>query len=158
MPTNPTPGLNPGVPEPQFAAWRNFMRAYGVVFAAQRDELASSIGMQMSWYEVLLVLNEVGDDGMDISALQSLTVYSQSGLSQLLTRMSVDGLVERRSDPDDGRKGIVAITDDGIEELRRAAPIHARGIIDHFANHLDDDEARIIAKALQRIIDAGRSN
>jgi DNA-binding MarR family transcriptional regulator len=46
---------------------------------------------------------------------------SQPGLTQLVTRLERDGLVERRPDPADGRAVLVHITDSGrkIGEARR---------------------------------------
>lgn len=38
---------------------------------------------------------------------------SQPGLTQLITRLERDGLVERRPDPTDGRAALVHITDSG---------------------------------------------
>lgn len=157
-PIDPTPGLNPGVSEPHFSAWRNFVQAYGVIYTLQRQELDKAIGMQMPWYEVLLHLNEAGGSGLDTSALQESMVYSQSGLSQLLTRMNAEGLLTRRRDDNDRRRVIVNITQAGVVKLGQAAPIHRDGIVEHFTQFLNDDEAVVFAQSLERIIEAGRNS
>jgi hypothetical protein len=41
--------------------------------------------------------------------------------------------------------------------LRRAAPVHLRGIQEHFGRHLGDDEADVLVAALGRVRDAAGS-
>jgi DNA-binding MarR family transcriptional regulator len=78
-------------------------------------------------------------------------VISKSGLTRLVDRMVEAGLVTRCSDDVDRRGRWVAITDEGLERLRDAAPRHLRGVRQYFLNELDAESARVLAEVLGRI-------
>ncbi len=48
------------------------------------------------------------------------------------------------------------LTSKGRTAFRRAAPIHLRGIQQHFAGHLDGDEAEVLHAVLARVAGAAR--
>ncbi|AIQ65665.1 MarR family transcriptional regulator [Paenibacillus stellifer] len=54
---------------------------------------------------------------MRLTELTATEQVTQSGITQLVTRLERDGLVERRSDPKDGRVVQVHITDAGREVI-----------------------------------------
>ena len=63
----------------------------------------------------------VDHDGIRVGELAELEGVTQPGMTQLVARMAEHGLVERRTDPGDGRVVLVAITDAGrarIEQIK----------------------------------------
>jgi DNA-binding MarR family transcriptional regulator len=61
-----------------------------------------------------LVLNRVNQEGpMRLTALAAAEDTSQPAMTQLVQRMERQGLIERLSDPKDGRAALVAITEAG---------------------------------------------
>lgn len=61
-----------------------------------------------------LVLNRVNREGpMRLTALAAAEDTSQPSMTQLVQRMERQGLLERLSDPDDGRAALVAISEAG---------------------------------------------
>lgn len=63
-----------------------------------------------------LVLNRVYREGpMRLTALAAAEDTSQPSMTQLVQRMERQGLLERLSDPDDGRAALVAIGEAGQE-------------------------------------------
>jgi hypothetical protein len=50
------------------------------------------------------------------------------------------------------------LTDEGRALLRRAAPVHLRGIQEHFARHLDDDEVPVLTHVLGKVNAAARDD
>lgn len=54
-----------------------------------------------------------------VTELAAREGISQPGVTQLVNRLERRNLVERRTDPQDGRVVVVAITDDGGRELDR---------------------------------------
>jgi len=61
-----------------------------------------------------LVLNRVNQEGpMRLTALATAEDTSQPAMTQLVQRMERQGLLERLSDPEDGRAALVAISEAG---------------------------------------------
>jgi DNA-binding MarR family transcriptional regulator len=64
----------------------------------------------------VLVLNRVNQEGpMRLTALAAAEDTSQPAMTQLVQRMERQGLLQRLSDPEDGRAALVAISDAGRE-------------------------------------------
>ena len=79
-------------------------------------------------------------------------LLSKSGLTRLVDRMQAAGLVARRSCPTDRRGTFVTLTRDGRAAFRAAAPVHLRGIEEHFTSQLDDDDRRALAAVLDKLV------
>ncbi|AZM56911.1 MarR family transcriptional regulator [Streptomyces sp. WAC 01529] len=94
-----------------------------------------------------------------LTELTKTEQVSQPGITQLVTRLERDGLVERRPDPSDGRGVLVHITEAGREigRSRRADRArHLRPLLDQLA----PEQRRAIADALPaltRLAELGRA-
>lgn len=75
-----------------------------------------------------LVLNRLHREGpMRLTALAEAEGSSQSGMTQLVQRLERQGLLEKWSDPDDGRASLVMLGEAGRENWEaRAAVRHQR--------------------------------
>lgn len=131
-------------------AWRICLTAFSKVLAQLEAELRDEGHLALDWYEVLLLLHE-NEDGLRMHELADAQLLSRSAATRLIDRMEAAGFVRRRTAEDDRRGTFVELTGDGLSTLRRTAPIHLRGIEEHFARHLEDDEARLVALAMGRI-------
>lgn len=140
-------------PDDRIAAWAGLLRAHAAVVPRLERELAA-VGMPLSWYDVLLELNAAPDRRLRMTELGARAVLSRERVSRVVDELERAGLVRRERNPDDGRSLLAVVTDDGRARLRAAAPTYLAGIQRHFGNHLDDDEARVIATALQRVVGA----
>lgn len=94
---------------------------------------------------------------MRLTELTANEQVTQSGMTQLVTRLERDGLVERRSDPSDGRVVLVHITEKGAEiiDTRRLDRIAQ---LSGFMDSLTMEEKGAIAlavPALRRLAEAG---
>jgi DNA-binding MarR family transcriptional regulator len=150
MPARPDPG--------HLAAWRALLETHAAVTELLAHELVAERGLPLSRYDVLLNLAEAPGGRLRMQELSESVLLSKSGLSRLVDRMEEAGLVRRERCEDDRRGWFTVLTEQGRSALRRAAPIHLRGIQEHFARHLDDEEARVLAAALARVSAAARAD
>ena len=140
------------------AAWRSLLEAHAAVTDLLERELEREQGLALSKFEVLLKLADAPGGRMRMLELAESVLLSKSGLSRLVDRMVEAGLVRRERCEDDRRGWFAVLTDQGRSALRRAAPVHLRGIQEHFARHLEPDEVQVLAAALGRVVAAARAS
>ncbi|WP_249730360.1 MarR family winged helix-turn-helix transcriptional regulator [Paenibacillus sp. J2TS4] len=97
---------------------------------------------------------------MRLTELTANEQVTQSGITQLVTRLERDGLVERRPDPNDGRVVQVHITERGanVIDSRRSERIEQ---LSKFIEGLTPEEKRAIASAipaLRRVVQFGNDS
>ena len=134
-------------------AWAAVLRAHAAVVPLLERELAA-VGMPLSWYDVLLVLNAAPDHRLRMTEVGAAAVLSRERVSRVVDELERAGLVRRERNPDDGRSLLAVVTDEGRARLRAAAPTYLAGIARYFGDHLHDDEARVIGAALFRVVEA----
>lgn len=140
-------GLDPA----RLRAWRSFITAHAHVLGHLAQELDEEEGLPLTWYDVLVQLSEADDRRLRMHELAGQVLVSQSGLTRLVDRMEDAGLIERVRCAEDGRGLFAALTDRGLETLRRAYPGHLRGVRTWFADLLTDEEAAFLSDVLERI-------
>lgn len=106
---------------------------------------APTSGLSSTSLSTLDVLDVLGSQR--VSDLAARERISQPGMTGLVTRLAAAGLVERTSDPDDGRVALVRITVTGhaaLTEVRleRAAELRRR------LEHLDAQDRRALELAV----------
>ncbi len=134
-------------PDPErLAVWRAFLSAHATITQTLERELLEDRKLPLSWYEVLLHLNEAGGR-LRMAELSDRLVINKSSLSRLCDRLEVAGYLVRETVPEDARGVYAVLTRHGRDELRRTTPTHLRGVYEQFATHLTDTDVA----ALQRI-------
>ena len=119
-----------GPPEPnsftpaQFGAWRGLLRIHSVVFRALDRALLADHGFGIDAYGVLITLVTAPGGALPIGELGERRNLSPSGVSRSVDRLAKIDLVERRTNPDDGRSLLVALTPQGLARLRAAQVTH----------------------------------
>ena len=132
-------------------AWRSFLEAHSALTGVLEDELVAARELPLAWYDVLFQLSEAPGGRMRMLDLAHAVLLSKSGLTRLFDRMEDAGLVRREPFEEDRRGTMAVLTAKGRTALRRAAPVHERGIQEHFARHITDAEARTIRAAFRRL-------
>ena len=146
------PKNEPG--ELHLSAWRAFITSHARLIDLIDRELAAADQVPLHWYDVLIELLEAPDHQLRMHELAQRVVLSRSGLTRLVDRLEDEGLLRRQSDPADRRGFFATLTEKGRDAVRKAWPVYARGITEHFARHLTADEARVLAELFNRILEA----
>ncbi|MFH8407579.1 MarR family winged helix-turn-helix transcriptional regulator [Streptomyces sp. NPDC018019] len=99
-------------------------------------------------FTTLSVLDRLAfhDGPVRLTELTRAAPVSQPGITQLVTRLERDGLVERRPDPSDGRAVLVHITEAGRRVGRSRHEVRTR--------HLEPLVARLTPDQRQALADA----
>lgn len=149
------------VPAERLAVWRRFLETHAVVVGELEAELLEARDLPLAWYDVLVALHEAPDRRLRMQDLARRVLFSRSGLTRLVDRMVAAGYVTRSRCEDDRRGTYAVLTPVGERCLRDASGVHLRGVRDHFARHLDDDDVAALDAALTKVLAAeasGRSD
>ena len=121
-------------------AWEALLSAHAGLmkqFAAQdiwRD-------LSMREYDVLYTLSKCPAP-QRMSELNRHLLLSQPALSRMVDRLVDRGLVQRQTDPADGRGVLLALTDAGLALQRQIGRRHARGVARAMTQELTPAELR----------------
>jgi DNA-binding MarR family transcriptional regulator len=107
--------------------------------------------LPVTWYDVLLHLDEVPRRRMRMNELAGAVVVSKSGLTTLVDRMQEAGLVAREPDDNDRRAIDVVLTKAGKARFDKARQLHRRGIRRHFSDHLTEADAKRLIAILEKL-------
>jgi DNA-binding MarR family transcriptional regulator len=121
-------------------------------YLIDRDDLSASAA---------LVLNRLSREGpMRLTALAAAEGASQSGMTQLVQRLERQGLLERWSDPDDGRASLVMLGEVGERKWAARAAVRTRRLAEWMPNVSEDDQvalwlaAKVVVRVLGQMRDA----
>ncbi|WP_255507052.1 MarR family winged helix-turn-helix transcriptional regulator [Mycolicibacterium sp. 018/SC-01/001] len=91
-----------------------------------------------------LVVNRLYREGpMRLTALAEAEGASQSAMTQLVQRLERQGLLEKRSDPDDGRASLVALGEAGRRNWEGRASVRRHRIAELLPGVSQDDEVAL---------------
>ena len=131
----------PPLDDDALAAWRAFLAAHARITRRISGELTAAGLPDLGWYDLLYALYEAPGRSLRVKELAHAVVLSPTGMSRFVDRAEAAGYVRREPDPDDRRALQIALTDAGVELLRRMWPVYERGIEEHFAGHLGRSSA-----------------
>jgi DNA-binding MarR family transcriptional regulator len=141
------------VDEADLGTWRAFLAAHAALMRQIEDDLKASGLPPLTWYDVLWPLQRSPDGRLRMNELADEVVLSRTGLVRLVDRIERAGLLRREPVPEDARGSYAAITDEGLETLRRMWPVYRRHIQMGFIEPLGGQAPRVRA-ALERVADA----
>ncbi len=134
----------------QMRAWRLFLEAHAKTIRRLEQELADEQDLALSWYDLLVQLQENGG-AMRMGELARRLLISRSATTRFVDRVEAAGLVMRSVSSDDRRGMNVVLTDPGFQRLKSASPTHLRGIEHHFADRLSDEDIDELARILDKL-------
>jgi DNA-binding MarR family transcriptional regulator len=139
--------------DPRLAPWRAFVRAQAHVSRRLDEDLRSEHGLSLQEYVALLFLAEAPDRRLRMGRLADSLTLSKSGATRLIDRLVDDGLVDRVTCSSDLRGAEAALTEAGLNRLRKAAPTHLRGIDEYFLSAIDDQDLQVVERTMECVAD-----
>lgn len=134
-------------------AWRSFLRAHARLIRVLETELVAEHPITLGAYDVLVQLAESPERRLRMAELADAVLLSRSGVTRLVDRLEVAGMVTRERFDGDGRGVVAVITTKGIDTLRHAARTHLSGVVRHFVGHLDAAELTSFGELCSRLAD-----
>jgi DNA-binding MarR family transcriptional regulator len=146
--TTPTSPQTANLPKELVESTTFLLKRLG--FAAKERSLGAyeDLGLHPYHHAVLLVLGEGSRETQ--GSIADALGYDRGQLVGLLDELEEHGLVERKRDPNDRRRHLVRLTDEGKKMLRRLRGIAGR-IEDDFLAPLDDEERGRLHALLLRL-------
>lgn len=133
-------------------AWRGYLEMHAQLTARLHRQLQADSGLSLADFDVLVQLTDRADARVRIGELAEALQWEQSRLSHHLARMQRRALVRRESCPDDARGAYVALTEQGREAIRDAAPAHVETVRELLFDQLTDDEVDTLAAITGRVL------
>ncbi len=105
-------------------------------------------GCTIGQFPFLLLLWE--EDELSPSEISRRIDIEQATVTNTLKRMERDGLIERRSDPNDGRRAVVVITEKGTS-LRDILLNHAMAVNNLAATDIDPEKMEVFMEVAAKM-------
>ncbi len=137
MPTEGRPHAA-ALDQAETSAWLGFLRTHAALVRELDAEMQGAHGISLTQYEVLLLLARSDDGALRMTDLADGALLSLSGLSRLVDRLTIMGLVERAQCPTDRRGALACLTAQGHERFREARGTHLEGVHRLFIDRLPD--------------------
>lgn len=134
-------------------AWRSFLRAHARIVRVLESELVAEHPLSLGGYDVLVQLAEAPERRLRMAELADAVLLSRSGVTRLVDRLEVAGMVTRERFTGDGRGVVAVLTTKGVDTLREAARTHLAGVVRHFIDHFDAEELAAFGELCSRLAD-----
>jgi DNA-binding MarR family transcriptional regulator len=144
----------PPEPDPftaeEFGAWRGMLRVHSTVFRELDRRLLAEHGFGIDAYGILITLVTTPAHKLPIGELGLRRNLSPSGISRSVDRLTKLGLLERATNPDDGRSLLVGLTHGGLQRLREAQVTHHKTVREMLLSRLDHRDLKHLAQLWEK--------
>jgi len=113
-------------------------------------EVAESVDIPFTWFEVLLRLSRSDASRLSMGELSRQLALTSGGVTRVIDRMTDAGLVDRLAGTDDRRVQYAVVTRRGQALMRRAVVQHVASLHDVFAG-FSLTELRTLDSLLDRL-------
>ncbi len=137
--------------ESEQLCWRTFIESSWALHTHLEDDLRAQTGLSMNDYHVLVTLSEAPEHRLRMGELAGRLVFSPSRITYQISSMVKRGLVRKQPCPEDGRGQEAVLTDEGLQALESAAPMHLITVRDSFIDRLDPDELAVITRVFEKV-------
>ena len=129
----------------QESAWLGLLAACDSIVHQVDARLRAAHALSLSAYRVLWRLSLAPTASICMSELAATVPITISGMSRLVDRLELAGLVQRTSNREDGRFACAALTSDGLALVQTAHATYVVTVRRLFLDHLSDEELDCLA-------------
>jgi DNA-binding MarR family transcriptional regulator len=147
--------------DPEYVeAWGHLLRLQARVVARIEADLRKSDKIALTWYDVLLTLDNTTEKRLRMSEIAERIVLSRSALTRSVDRLEAEGFLKRERCSQDERGAYAVLTKKGRRALTEARRVYWAGIRKHFASNMTaaeiSDLRSILEGAVTRFRDTAR--
>ena len=137
--------------DPRIEPWRAFLQAHARITRRLDEELRAEHDLSLAEYDALLTIADAPGRRIRMRQLADRVILSKSGVTRLIDRLVLDGLVQRDACLSDARGAEAVLTTAGLDRLRRASRTHLRGIDEHFIGAVDEADLPVIQRSMRAV-------
>ena len=121
-------------------AWGHLLRLQARVVARIEEDLRKSGKIPLTWYGVLLALDNTTEKRLRMSEIADRIVLSRSALTRSVGKLEAEGYLKRERCSHDERGAYAVLTRKGRRALTEARPVYWAGIKKYFATNMTTAE------------------
>jgi DNA-binding MarR family transcriptional regulator len=133
-------------------AWGYVLRLQSQVVARIEEDLKRQGEISLTWYDVLLTLDNSPGKRLRMSEIAERIVLSRSALTRSVDKLEAEGYLKRERCRDDERGAYAVLAKKGERALARARPVYWAGIKRYFADSLTDSDITSLERILEKIV------
>ncbi|MDP6690629.1 MAG: MarR family transcriptional regulator [Alphaproteobacteria bacterium] len=135
--------------KPELRLWLRLLTCTNLVEGEIRRRLRQDFATTLPRFDLLAQLDR-NPDGLTMTELSNRMMVSNGNLTGLVNRLVAEGHVERRPDPDDGRRTRAALTAAGKALFDTMTPAH-EAWVNRMLDGLSEDEVRHLHQLLGKL-------
>lgn len=114
------------------------------------DRFFSQFGLTDAQFNILMILNDYGGEGMSQQGLSEHLIVTKSNMVGLVDRLEKTGYVKRKSHPTDRRSYQVMLTSEGREMVEKIKKSYFREV-DRMMRVLTDSQKRSLILSMEKL-------
>ena len=132
-------------------AWMGLVKSRQYLIERVEHELKQNGFPPLSWYDVLLELDNAPDGSLRLNDLGRRVLLNKYNVTRLIDRLEKEGLVSRNACQIDGRGRFACITLKGRDLRKRMWPVYFNVIKDHFLSRFNSEELARFVECVEKI-------
>lgn len=128
--------------------WRAFLATHRRLMEALERQLQASADMGVQDYLILAMLAEAPEQRLRMSELAFMSHGSSSRTSHAVDRLESRRWVQRVRSSEDGRGSVAVLTSIGVEQVKRATPVHVEVTRSYLFDLVSPEELAVLGRVM----------
>jgi DNA-binding MarR family transcriptional regulator len=141
------------VQDPKYVdAWGCLLRLQSQVVARIEEDLREQGEISLTWYDVLLALENAPENRLRMREIADRIVLSRSALTRSVDKLEAEGYLRRERCSHDERGAYAVLRMKGQRALAEARPVYWAGIKKYFAGNLTVADISNLERIFEKIL------